>query len=179
MAELKLDLDGMTCASCAARIEKRLNKVEGVEATVNYATEQATVRAAPSVAPERLVEEVESAGYGARLATPARAHSRDAALRNLLRRLVVATVLTVPLALLALLSPFQFGGWEWVALALSTPVVFWAGAEFHRAALQNAGHFAATMDTLISIGTTAAWAWSTSGVARAGWRRPATLNCAT
>jgi Cu+-exporting ATPase len=161
MAEVRLDLDGMTCASCAARIEKKLNRLAGVEATVNFATEQATVRTEPPVELERLIEAVESAGYGAREAGAARAHDHGESLADLRRRLAVATALTVPLAFLALLPPLQFPGWGWVALALSTPVVFWAGSAFHRAALQNARHLSATMDTLISIGTLAAWLWST------------------
>jgi P-type Cu+ transporter len=161
MAEVRLDLEGMTCAACASRIEKKLNKLQGVEATVNFATEQATVRAEPPVAPKRLIEAVESAGYGAREATPTTADHHDEQLGVLRRRLVVATLLTVPTALLALVPPLQFRGWEWAALALSTPVVFWAGGAFHRAAIRSARHAAATMDTLISIGTLAAWFWST------------------
>jgi P-type Cu+ transporter len=161
MTELRLDLEGMTCASCAARIERKLNKLDGVEATVNLATEQATVRADAPVPLETLVAAVESAGYGAREAAPTEAHHSDEALSVLRRRLVVATVLTVPLTLIALVPALQFRGWGWVALALSTPVVFWAGWAFHRAAVRSARHGAATMDTLISIGTLAAWLWST------------------
>jgi P-type Cu+ transporter len=161
MAEVRLDLEGMTCASCAARIEKKLNKLEGVEATVNFATEQATVRSESPVAVPALIAAVESAGYGAHEAAVTGAHDHGEALDVLRLRLVVAAVLTVPLAFLALVPSLQFSGWGWVALALSTPVVFWAGSSFHRAALKNARHAAATMDTLISIGTLAAWAWST------------------
>jgi P-type Cu+ transporter len=160
MAEVKLDLEGMTCAACAVRIEKRLNKLEGVEATVNFATEQASVRSDQPVPLERLVGAVESAGYGARAASPAHAHQHDEPIRMLRRRLALAVVLTVPLALLALIPPLQFDGWGWVALALSTPVVLWSGAGFHRAAARSARHLDATMDTLISIGTLAAWLWS-------------------
>jgi P-type Cu+ transporter len=162
VAEVRLDLEGMTCASCAARIEKKLNRLDGVEATVNFATEQATVRSTSPVALATLIETVESAGYGAHEAVRAGALDHGEALGALRRRLVVAIVLTVPLTLLALVPPLQFRGWGWVALALSTPVVLWAGASFHRAALQNARHGAATMDTLISIGTLAAWLWSTT-----------------
>jgi P-type Cu+ transporter len=163
---LKLDLVGMTCASCAARIEKKLNKVDGVEATVNFATEQATVQSTRDVSVEQLVAAVESAGYGARLSAPAgethdEAHDHDAPLRVLKRRLALAVALTVPVALLAMVSPLEFADWQWVALALSTPVVFYSGIGFHRAALANARHLAATMDTLISLGTLAAWLWST------------------
>ena len=159
-----LDVEGMTCASCAARIERKLNKLDGVEATVNYATEQAAVSFDPaSVAVTDLVGAVEAIGYGAALphaAAGAAQHDPIAAARWLWRRLVVAAVLTTPLALLAMVTPLQFHGWEWVALALATPVVLWAGWPFHRAALVNARHLAATMDTLISIGTLAALVWS-------------------
>src|SRR6266545_3195969 len=134
--EIRLDLDGMTCASCAARVERKLNKLEGVDATVNFATEQATVHCDTEVPVERLVAAVESAGYGARWAT-------------------------IAVALLAMVPPLRFADWEWVALVLATPVVFYSGIGFHRAALQNVRHLAATMDTLISLGTTAAWLWST------------------
>ncbi len=159
--EVRLDLEGMTCASCAARIEKKLNELDDVEATVNLATEQATVRSPRSVSVDELVEAVESAGYGARPAAPAHeVHEHDEPLAALKRRLRLAVVLTVPVALLAMVSPFQFSGWEWVALALSAPVVFVSGLPFHRAALKNARHFAASMDTLISLGTLAAWLWS-------------------
>jgi P-type Cu+ transporter len=160
MAEVRLDLEGMTCAACAARIEKRLNRLEGVEATVNFATEQASIRSERPIAVDRLVGAVESAGYGAREASPGHAHQHDEPIALLRRRLALAVVFTVPLALLALIPPLQFAGWGWVALALSTPVVFWSGAGFHRAALKSARHLDASMDTLISIGTLAAWLWS-------------------
>ena len=160
-AEVRLDLEGMTCASCAARIEKKLNELDGVEATVNYATEQATVRAPGGVLVDELVGAVESAGYGARAATPAHeVHDHEEPLTVLTKRLALAVALTVPVALLAMVSPLQFAGWEWVALALSAPVVFVSGFGFHRAALRNARHLAASMDTLISLGTLAAWLWS-------------------
>ncbi len=159
--EVRLDLEGMTCASCAARIEKKLNKVDGVEATVNFATEQATVHCDPAVPVDALIGAVDSAGYTARLSTAAHGHDHDEPARVLWRRLVVAIVLTVPTALLAMVPPLRFSGWEWIALVLSTPVVFWCGVGFHRAALKSARHLAATMDTLISIGTLAAWLWST------------------
>src|SRR5581483_2455457 len=156
--EVVLDLGGMTCASCAARIERKLNRLEGVEATVNFATEQATVRCDPSVSLDALVGAVESAGYDARPARPAheaRGHEghlhHDEPAMVLARRLGLATVLTVPVALLGMVPSLRFAGWEWAALALSTPVVFVAGSGFH---------LAASMDTLISIGTLAAWTWS-------------------
>ncbi len=157
--EVRLDLEGMTCASCVARIERKLNKLEGVEATVNFATEQATVRHEPSVTVDDLVRVVEAAGYHA---SPAEAgHRHEEATGPLALRLVVAISLTVPLTLLAMIGPLQFSGWEWVAFALATPVVLWCGSAFHRAALRSARHLEATMDTLVSIGTLAAWAWST------------------
>src|SRR5262245_14144565 len=156
-SEIRLDLEGMTCASCAARIEKRLNKLDGVEATVNFATEQATVRCDRETSLEHLVGAVESAGYHARPARAAHAgraseeddsghHHQDEPLAELTRRLVVAVVLTLPVALLAMVPPLQFPEWEWAAFVLSTPVVFYSGVGFHRAALQNARHLAATMD---------------------------------
>jgi Cu+-exporting ATPase len=164
--EVRLELEGMTCASCVARIERRLNKLEGVDATVNFATEQATVRHDPSVTVDDLVSAVQAAGYGARPVLPADDdstghHHHEEAASVLRRRLVVAIALTAPVAVLAMVSPWQFSGWEWLALLLATPVVFWSGAGFHRAALQSARHLAATMDTLISLGTLAAWLWST------------------
>ncbi len=160
-AEVRLDLEGMTCASCAGRIEKKLNALEGVEATVNFATEQATIHPG-GVSLDALVGAVESAGYGARPAAPAHeAHDHDEPLTALRRRLALAVVLTIPVAALAMLPPLQFAGWEWVALVLSAPVVFVSGLPFHRAALKNARHLAASMDTLISLGTLAAWVWST------------------
>jgi Cu+-exporting ATPase len=161
-ATVKLDLEGMTCASCATRIEKRLKKLDGVEASVNFATEQATVHAPPGVSVDRLIAAVEAAGYRAHLAAEHTGHvHEDDPLPTVTRRLVVAAVLTLPVALLAMVPALRFPAWGWVALALSTPVVFYAGFGFHRAALQNARHGVATMDTLISIGTLAAWSWST------------------
>jgi Cu+-exporting ATPase len=156
---LELPIEGMTCAACAARIEKRLNRLEGVEASVNYATENAAVlfdRA--QVAPEDLVAAVEAAGYRARL-DPAVEIERDpkAPLR---RRLVVSAALSLPVLLLAMVTPLQFVHWQWLSLALATPVVFWGGWPFHRSAWANLRHGAATMDTLVSLGTLAAWGWS-------------------
>jgi Cu+-exporting ATPase len=153
-----LALEGMTCASCAARIERTLNKVEGVEATVNFATETASVSFDPSlVAPDQLTAAVERIGYHAHPRDEHAAHEHDAKPLQLL----VALVLSLPLLLMAMIPPLQFTGWEWVSLVLATPVVFWSGAQFHRAALLNARHGAATMDTLVSLGTLAAWTWST------------------
>ncbi len=164
-AEERVDLalEGMTCAACAGRIERKLNKLDGVDASVNYATEQAAVRFDSSrVAVADLIGAVEGAGYRARLA--AEAGDGDDRSRSLRTRLIVAAALTAPLLALSMIPPLQFDGWEWLALALATPVVFWAGYGFHRAALMNARHLAATMDTLISIGTLAAWGWSVAAL---------------
>jgi Cu+-exporting ATPase len=151
----------MSCAACAAAIERRLNQLEGVEATVNLATNRATVQCSPDVGVDELVSAVESVGYVAREAQPAGdAHQHDEPLRPLALRLALAAALTVPVVLLAMVPALQFTGWEWVALGLSTPVVFVGGIGFHRRALMSARHGAATMDTLISLGTLAAWGWS-------------------
>ena len=156
--ELRLDIDGMHCASCAGRVERGLNRLDGVSASVNYLTEQATVRCPPDVTVERLIGAVEATGYHAR---PAGGHHHHDEPRGmLLTRLVVAVSLSVPVVLLAMFPALRFPDWEWAALALSTPVVFFAGWGFHRSALQSARHGAAGMDTLISLGTLAAWSWS-------------------
>jgi Cu+-exporting ATPase len=156
---VRLELEGMTCASCAARIERKLNRLEGVEAAVNFATEEAAVSFDPTrVSVADLFAAVEAAGYGAAL--PAGAAETEDATRALRLRLLAAAALTVPLAALAMTPPLQFGAWEWLAFALATPVVLWSGWRFHRAAALNLRHRAATMDTLISIGTLAAWGWS-------------------
>ena len=158
---IRLDLEGMTCASCASRIERSLNELDGVEATVNLATDQAAVRFDPSVVSVAdLVGTVAAAGYGASLESDGTSPRDDSG--GLRLRLVAAAVLSVPVALVAMVTPLQFAGWEWVAFALSTPVVLWAGWPFHRAAFRSARHRTATMDTLISIGTLAAWGWSTA-----------------
>ncbi len=162
----RLELEGMTCASCAARIERRLNKLDGVEATVNFGTEEAAVSFDPARARvEELIAAVESIGYGASLPRAHDSHGSHGSgsapnQRALLRRLTASAALSLPLVLLAMVPPLQFGGWEWLSLALATPAVLWAGWPFHRAAIRNARHLAATMDTLISIGTLAAWGWS-------------------
>ena len=157
--QLRLDVDGMTCASCAARIERKLNRLDGVEATVNYATEAAAVTYDPSaVSVDDLIAAVEKVGYHAALPDET-APPRDLA-QAIKTRLVVAVLLTAPLTVVAMVPSLQFDGWEWLALVLATPVVFWAGLGFHRATLLNARHLAATMDTLISVGTIAAWTWS-------------------
>jgi P-type Cu+ transporter len=151
-----LELEGLSCAACATRIEKTLNELEGVEATVNFATEKAAVRYDHGrVGVEDLLRAVESVGYGAALDRPEEGRRPDFRLR-----LSVAAVLTGPLVVLAMVGRAQFDGWEWIALALATPVVFWAGWPFHRAAVLNLRHRTATMETLISLGTLAAWGWS-------------------
>jgi P-type Cu+ transporter len=162
--ELRLRIDGMHCASCAARVERGLNRVDGVSASVNLLTELATVRCPPGVAVEQLVEAIESAGYGA---SPAE-HGHDGGHHHhddeppavLRRRLAVAVVLTLPVALVGMVSAFRFSGWEWAALALATPVVFYSGWSIHRSTLTSARHGVAQMDTLITLGTLAAWSWS-------------------
>ncbi|HEX2495347.1 MAG TPA: heavy metal translocating P-type ATPase [Gaiellaceae bacterium] len=160
---LRLAIGGMTCASCAARVERKLNTLEGVDATVNYATEEAAVSFdRSSVDVDALVEAVEAAGYSAApSASVDTEQASETTHTSLRRRLVVAALLSAPLTVLSLVPPAQFSGWEWVALALAAPVVLWAGWPFHRAALTNARHGTATMDTLISIGTLAALGWST------------------
>ena len=159
---LDLPIEGMTCAACAVRVEKKLNKLDGVSAAVNYATERASVAFdAATVSPEQLVAAVESAGYGASLPRGEAIEEEPGTQTDGLRqRLAVSAVLTLPVLALAMIPPLQFQGWGWVSLLLATPVVLWGGWPFHRAALVNARHGAATMDTLISIGTLAAWSWS-------------------
>ena len=171
MSHLELPVSGMTCASCAARVERTLNGLDGVTATVNYATERATVDFDDeAVGPEQLVDAVESAGYGASLPGTPRPDAGEA--RGLRTRLLVSAVLAVPVLVLSMIGPLQFPGWEVVALVLATPVVLWGAWPFHRAAWRGLRHRTATMDTLISIGTLAAWLWS---VAARGDRRRAPL----
>jgi Cu+-exporting ATPase len=158
MSTLELPIAGMTCASCANRIERKLNRLDGVSASVNYATEKARVDFDPNaVAPEQLVAAVEAAGYQATL--PADEPERDE-LAPLRWRLIVAAVLSVPALLLAMIPALQFDNFQWLSLQLVTPVVLWAAWPFHKAAWVNLRHGAATMDTLISLGTLAAWGWS-------------------
>jgi P-type Cu+ transporter len=160
-----LPITGMTCASCASRIEKRLNRLDGVEASVNYASERATVDYdAVAVAPEELVAAVESAGYGALLPAAEVAEPEEDADRDELApirtRLVASALLSAPVLLLSMVPALQFDNWQWLVLQLATPVVLWGAWPFHRAAWLNLRHGAATMDTLISLGTLAAWLWS-------------------
>ena len=155
---VELDITGMTCASCAARIEKKLNKLDGVQASVNYATERALVTFPKPVSIDELIHTVESAGYGAALPEPEAEPVDHAAV--LLRRLLWAAAFGVPVILLAMVPAWQFPGWQWASLVLTIPVYTWAAWPFHRSTLVNARHRATTMDTLISLGTTAAFGWS-------------------
>jgi P-type Cu+ transporter len=166
---VELPIEGMTCASCANRIERRLNKLDGVTATVNFATERATVEFDPgAVVPEQLVGAVQEAGYSATLpSAEPHAASQDAAAdaeqdaaAALRRRVIASAVLSVPVLLMSMIPALQFDNWQWLSLNLVTPVVLWGAWPFHQAAWQNLKHGTATMDTLISIGTLAAWLWS-------------------
>lgn len=154
---ISLDLTGMTCASCANRIEKKLNKVDGVQATVNYATEKARVQAPKGTTAQDLIAVVEAAGYGARETT---VEPREERADVLLPRVQLAFTLAVPVIAVSMVPALQFPGWQWLALLLTTIVVFWCGRSFHRAALANVRHGATTMDTLVSLGTSVAWLWS-------------------
>ena len=164
MSTLELPITGMTCASCANRIERKLNKLDGVSATVNYATEKARVEFDPgAVAPDQLVEAVEAVGYSATLPASEPAETTDAEpdeIAALRRRLIIAAVLSIPVLLMAMIPALQFDNFQWLSLNLVTPVVLWAAWPFHKAAWANLKHGAATMDTLISVGTLSAWLWS-------------------
>ncbi|MFS0894542.1 heavy metal translocating P-type ATPase [Microbacterium sp. 179-I 3D3 NHS] len=161
---VELEIGGMTCASCAMRIEKKLNKLDGVTATVNYATEKAKVTVPEGYDPAALIAEVEKTGYTASLPAPKAAASVDEdvdpELRSLRNRLIGSIVLTIPVIAMAMIPALQFTYWQWASLALAAPVIVWAGWPFHRAAWMNLRHGAATMDTLISLGTSAAFLWS-------------------
>ncbi|CAM5265548.1 Copper-translocating P-type ATPase OS=Streptomyces tendae OX=1932 GN=GUR47_28655 PE=3 SV=1 [Streptomyces tendae] len=167
-AEVELAIGGMTCASCAARIEKKLNRLDGVTATVNYATEKARIFHTGDVSVPELIATVEATGYTARPPEPARAEPAsgaegagpDDALRPLRQRLVTAVVLAVPVIAMAMVPALQFTYWQWLSLTLAAPVVTYAAWPFHKAAFTNARHGAATMDTLVSVGTSAAFLWS-------------------
>jgi Cu+-exporting ATPase len=156
----------MTCASCANRIERTLNKLDGVSATVNYATEKASVTAPAGYDPQALVDEVQKAGYAATLPEPERPETSDGEdtpdpeLIALRQRMIGSIVLSIPVIALAMVAPWQFDYWQWASLTLAAPVIVWAGWPFHQAAWLNLRHGAATMDTLISVGTIAALAWS-------------------
>jgi len=155
--DIELEITGMTCASCAMRIEKKLNKLDGVTATVNYATEKATVTVPAGFGPQALIAEVEKVGYAASLPKHVTDDPELASLRN---RLIVAFVLATPVILMAMIPALQFRYWQWVSLILAAPVVGWAGRPFHAAAWANLKHGAATMDTLVSVGTLSAFLWS-------------------
>ncbi len=161
---VELDIGGMTCASCASRIEKKLNRIDGVTATVNYATEKARVHFPTSVSADDLIEKVVDAGYTAQLHSTEPTRAQDDSVPSpaqlLRQRLLVSLALAAPVIVLAMAPALQFRNWQWLSLTLATPVVFWGGAAFHRAAWVNARHATATMDTLISLGTLAAYAWS-------------------
>jgi Cu+-exporting ATPase len=162
---VELDIGGMTCASCAARIEKRLNRLEGVTATVNYATEHATVQIPEGTVPADVIAAVEAAGYTATLPRTAEPADTDATeapdeTAPLRQRLLISLALSVPVIAMAMIPALQFESWQWLSLTLASPVVVWGAYPFHRAAWVNLRHGAATMDTLISLGTLAAFAWS-------------------
>ncbi|MEV4758841.1 heavy metal translocating P-type ATPase [Micromonospora sp. NPDC049559] len=167
--QIELAIGGMTCASCAARIEKKLNRMDGVTATVNYATEKATVTYTEPLTPADLIATVERTGYTAAVPPPPRPTAGEEPggpgepadeLRGLRDRLLVSLVLTVPVIALAMVPALQFTYWQWLSLTLAAPVVAYGGWPFHRAAWINLRHAAATMDTLVSLGTLAAFGWS-------------------
>ena len=155
----QLDVQGMTCASCAARIEKKLNRMDGVSATVNYATERATVQIGPGTTPKDLITTIQQTGYGANLCADA-VPDVDHDIRSLRSRFLLSAVLSLPVITMAMVPALQFPWWQWISFALTLPVVGWCAWPFHRAALLNLRHGNATMDTLISIGTLAAAGWS-------------------
>ena len=164
---VELQIGGMTCASCAMRIEKKLNKLDGIEATVNYATEKARVQTPAGYDAQLLIAEVEKTGYTAELPKAARAEDEasdaeepDHELIALRQRLIGSIILSVPVIAMAMAPPLQFDYWQWLSLALAAPVIVWAAWPFHRAAAMNLRHGTATMDTLVSVGTTAAFLWS-------------------
>ncbi|GJF20427.1 MULTISPECIES: heavy metal translocating P-type ATPase [Streptomyces] len=171
LAEVELLIGGMTCASCAARVEKKLNRMDGVSATVNYATEKARITYPATTPVADLVATVVRTGYTAEEPAPppeptAEDETRQGAadddpeLSALRRRLVVSAVLATPVVLLAMVPALQFDNWQWLSLTLAAPVVVWGGLPFHRATWTNVRHGAATMDTLVSLGTLAAFGWS-------------------
>jgi Cu+-exporting ATPase len=160
---VELAITGMTCASCANRIERKLNKLDGVTATVNYATEKAKVVFPGSITPEQLVETVEQAGYAAALPAAPDAPASEVEVdpsRPWRDRVLISAVLTVPVIALAMVSAWQFDNWQWLSLTLAAPVVVWGAWPFHKAAWTNLRHGTSTMDTLISMGVLAAFGWS-------------------
>jgi Cu+-exporting ATPase len=157
---IELAIGGMTCASCANRVERKLNKLSGVEASVNYATEKARVSYAADVTPEQLVATVEAAGYTAALPAAEDPGTAEEHARDLRERLVVSALLAVPVIVVSMVPAWQFLYWQWVVLGLAAPVVLWGAWPFHRATWTNLRHGSATMDTLVSLGTLAALGWS-------------------
>ncbi|SEP53344.1 heavy metal translocating P-type ATPase [Amycolatopsis saalfeldensis] len=179
--QVELVIGGMTCASCATRIERKLNKVDGVSATVNYATEKARVTLPPGLSTEDVVKVVEETGYTATIpdtAPPAEGEGSagggeyDEHTRSLRQRMLVSVALTVPVIALAMVPPLQFTNWQWLSLTLAAPVVVWGAWPFHKATWTNLRHGAATMDTLISVGVTAAFLWSLYALFLGGAGRP-------
>jgi Cu+-exporting ATPase len=161
--QLELEIGGMTCASCANRVERKLNKLDGVAASVNYATEKARVTFAAGISPDDLVRTVEQAGYTAALPradVPTTEVAEIDPSRPWRDRLLVSAVLSVPVIVLAMVPAWQFDNWQWLSLTLASPVVVWGGLPFHKAAWTNARHGTSTMDTLVSMGTLAAYGWS-------------------
>jgi len=191
-SRIDLPIRGMTCASCAAKIEKRLNAIDGVAATVNYATDKATVTyEANAVTPAELCDAVASLGYEAHVPAPLEAHHEAAhpgdhhggmhdhtePVEQARQRLVITAALAIPVIALSMIPALQFDEWMWLAFALASPVVVWGAWPFHRATWVNLRHGATTMDTLISIGVLAAYGWSvyalfwgTAGVTGTTWR---------
>ena len=173
-AETNLAIEGMTCASCVARVEKKLNKLDGVSAEVNLATEKAHITHPPTVTEQQLVRAIEQAGYHATVVTsrhePDRFggqnhagghdHSTDVGATPLRTRLIITVILTLPVIAISMIPALQFTNWQWLAFAMTSPVVFWGAYPFHRAAAINLRHGATTMDTLISLGVIAAYLWS-------------------
>ncbi|MGJ3508344.1 heavy metal translocating P-type ATPase [Enemella sp. A6] len=158
--QVHLDIGGMTCASCATRVEKKLNKLDGVTATVNYATERATARFEPGTSVEDLIAVVEGIGYSATLPDPDEDEARADRTTKLRNRFIVSAALSIPIIVLGMVPPAQFPGWQWVSWVLATPVVVWGAWPFHRAAWLNLRHRMTTMDTLVSMGVSAAYLWS-------------------
>ncbi|MGA9714438.1 MAG: heavy metal translocating P-type ATPase [Aeromicrobium sp.] len=163
MSKHTLDVHGMSCSSCALRVEKKLNRIDGVTASVNYSTERASIDAPSGVDVQTLIDTVDATGYSATLRGDETAEHAGGGLHGIesvRRRLRIGIVLTIPVALMSMVPLLQFDGWQWVALVLATPVALWCAYPFHWSAVLNARHGAATMDTLISLGVSAAYLWS-------------------
>jgi Cu+-exporting ATPase len=166
MTTTDLDLRGMSCASCAARVEGALNRLDGVRAAVNFALERAHVQHESEVSAGDLIRAVESTGYQASVAVELFSRDDDEPQDLLRSRLIGSALLAIPVVAVSMVMDWQFAGWQWVALALTTPIVAWGGYPFHRLALLGARHGTSTMDTLVSLGTLAAYLWSTAEVLR-------------